>query len=222
MSFCEELMNPIEIKNERVLKILDKAVEMVKNGIQDSYKLHGKNEESHRWVSREYLDYVLSLGRKHDGFPVSSKSWNLGQTRAVDVKDLEDYQRVSQLKEELIAELGVRYNALFSVYPPGGYISWHNNQNAPGYNVLLTWSETGEGYWEHLDPITKEIVRIDDVPGWQCKYGYYGSYEEGEDKVLYHAAATDCLRITIAFVFNKEEGGKYMSELMIEDLESNF
>ena len=68
----------------------------------------------------------------------------------------------------------------------------------------------------------KQMVRIDDVPGWQCKYGYYGSYIEGKEKVLYHAAATNCWRMTIAFVFNKEEGGRKMSEMLVEDLQSNF
>jgi hypothetical protein len=129
-------------------------------------------------------------------------------------------ERINNFKANLITELGVRYNALFAIYPPGGYISWHNNQNAPGYNVLLTWSENGDGYWEHLDPKTNKIERINDVPGWQCKYGYYGTYEEGMDNVLYHAAATNCWRATIAFVFDKNEGGRMMSEMLIEEISS--
>lgn len=222
MSFCEELMNPIDINNDRVLDILEKARKLIEDGVYESYKLNAASEDAERWVNREYLDYIIDLGKKHDGFPVSSKSYNMGNEPATRVKKQEHYERVQNLKTELIAELGVRYNALFSIYPPGGYISWHNNQNAPGYNVLLTWSENGDGYWEHLDPVTNEVVRIDDVPGWQCKYGYYGSYIEGKEKVLYHAAATNCWRMTIAFVFNAEEGGKQMSEMMVEDLQSNF
>lgn len=222
MTYCEELMNPIEINNERVLAVLEKASKLIEDEVYNSWKLNAAKEDAERWVNREYLDYVMGLGKKHDGFPASSKSYNMGNDPASKVKNQKHYDRVQSIKRELITELGVRYNALFSIYPPGGYISWHNNQNAPGYNVLLTWSENGDGYWEHLDPIKNEVVRIDDVPGWQCKYGYYGSYIEGMDKVLYHAAATNCWRMTIAFVFNAEEGGKYMSEMMVEDLQSNF
>lgn len=222
MTFCEELMNPVEINNERVLEVLDKATKLIHDEAYKSFKLNAPSEDADRWVNREYLDYILGLGKKHDGFPASSKSYNLLQAAAKDVKSEKHFDMVQGLKRELVTELGVRYNALFSIYPPGGYISWHNNQNAPGYNVLLTWSENGDGYWEHLDPVTNEVVRIDDVPGWQCKYGYYGSYIEGKEKVLYHAAATNCWRMTIAFVFNKEESGREMSEMLIEDLQSNF
>ena len=37
-------------------------------------------------------------------------------------------------------------------YPKDGYIAWHNNWNVPGYNVLFTYTETGNGYWRHINP----------------------------------------------------------------------
>lgn len=221
MSFCEELMNPIQINNPRVLEILKDGVSIIEDGIYDVYPLPAKNEKMENWVGKEYLDYILTLEEKHDGYPKSSKSWNFCKGMPEHFKDYKekDYDRIEKFKTDLVAELGARHNALYAIYPPGGYISWHNNQNAPGYNVLLTWSETGDGYWQHMDPKTKEVITIKDQKGWQCKYGYYGSYAE-PDNVLYHCAATNCWRMTIAFVFNKDETGRMMSEMMVEDLQS--
>ena len=61
---------------------------------------------------------------------------------------------------------------------------------------------------------------IKDVPGWQCKYSYYGSYDDGLDKVLYHCAHTNCLRVTFAFVFNRDVTGRRMAEMLIEEIET--
>ena len=130
---------------------------------------------------------------------------------------------ITGMPEELVNEvcmfLGAHRKALSMVYPPGGFIGWHNNANAGGYNIIFTWSEKGDGQWEHIDPITKEHVVIPDVEGWQCKYGYYGTYDE-YDKILYHAARTNCLRSTIAFVFNSDETGKRMAEHVVEEIQT--
>lgn len=219
MSFFEKRMNPIEINNPRVLEILKSGVEIVDNKDYDIFPLPAKNENMENWVGDSYLKYIIDLKEKHDGYPKSSKSWNFCKVHHQHIKDMEGYERIENFKTDLVAELGVRHNALFAIYPPGGYISWHNNQNAPGYNVLLTWSENGDGYWKHLDPETKEVVTIQDKAGWQCKYGYYGSYSE-PNNLLYHCAATNCWRITIAFVFNSDDTGRMMAEMMVEDLQS--
>ena len=56
------------------------------------------------------------------------------------------------LDNELGSLLGIRFCALKMWYPKDGYIAWHNNWNVPGYNVLFTYTETGNGYWRHINP----------------------------------------------------------------------
>ena len=73
------------------------------------------------------------------------------------------------MNQDLIEWLGVRHNALTAIYPPGGYISWHNNANASAYNLIFTWSESANGQFNYVDPSTKEVVVMRDVEGWQCK-----------------------------------------------------
>ena len=86
------------------------------------------------------------------------------------------------------------------IYPASGYMSWHTNANDSGYNVLLTWSENGNGFFRYQDPITKEIVTMQDKPGWNCKVGYFGKHTE-PDKVFWHCCSTDELRISLAWIF---------------------
>ena len=109
-------------------------------------------------------------------------------------------------------------NALCTVYPPEGFISWHNNANASAYNLIFTWSETGDGYWKHIDPHTGEQVLVKDVPSWQCKAFFFGGYEDDPKDLVYHMASTDCWRMTISYIFDRHH--KQFWQDIIEEIET--
>ena len=83
---------------------------------------------------------------------------------------------------------------------------------------MFTWSETGDGWFDYWDIEKKERVRVPDVEGWQCKMGYFGSYDQ-PDRLCWHAASTDCLRITCAYVFAEAET---IWQDVIDDIEENW
>jgi len=89
--------------------------------------------------------------------------------------------------------------ALASYYPTGGHIGWHTNSNFLGYNILLTYSETGDSFFEYVNS-EGNVTRIDDPVGWSYKITEWG---KGADKV-WHRARAQCNRITITF-FSKDE-----------------
>lgn len=167
---------------------------------------HSRNVDAKEFVSLEYLDKLEKKG--HEGFPEYLKGYGGLQL------DMENelfrlkpagmvYRDEScKLSEKLMTMLSARRNSLCTIYPPGGFISWHHNANAPGYNIIFTYSENGNGWWKHKDPKTGEIVHIQDDPGWNCKMGYFGHKKEDH---FYHAAYTDCLRITCAYIFSEAE-----------------
>ena len=127
------------------------------------------------------------------------------------------------LDNELGAMLSIRFSALKMFYPKDGYIAWHNNWNVPGYNILFTYSETGNGYWRHINPtgskgkinkpVEKNLVHIPDVPGWHMKTGYYGKKEE-EDKIMWHSAYSGEPRMTLGYVVKDEN----LWKMMVEDI----
>lgn len=224
MDFHKEAVNTAVIRNKELLEILNRHLEVAKKvDIEKILDPEAKEKGREEWVSKDYLDKVVYDFRDHDGYPKMLYGFELAADkfnyRDINTQSeiMQEYEKVS---DELTSFLGVHRRALSCVYPPGGFISWHNNANASGYNVIFTWSENGDGQWEHIDPITKEHVVIKDVPGWQCKYSYYGSYDDGLDKVLYHCAHTNCLRMTFAFVFNRDETGRRMAEMLIEEIET--
>jgi hypothetical protein len=221
IDFCKDFMNPIFIKNEEFLDILGRCSDLLHSDLVKNIKIQHNDCHYDDYTSDEYLKEVVDMGRSHAGFPKVSKSFlvSVGRfsTGNYDT-DLKLTKVINELNLELLSFLGVRHNALFMIYPPGGFIDWHNNANAPGYNVLLTYSEEGKGEWNHIDRSGEKIV-IPDIKGWQCKYGYYGPYDEPEN-LVYHCAKTDCWRMTVAFVYNSDEEGRMMAELMLEDISS--
>lgn len=105
--------------------------------------------------------------------------------------------RINQLDGILKTYVGAQRAALKMYYPPEGFIDWHNNSNAFGYNILFTYSETGDGAFLYQHPITKEIVQMTDKKGWSAKVG---CYDRADGQPLWHAAYTRCRRLNWAYV----------------------
>ena len=179
------------------------------------------------YTGDEYFQKIYDMGKSHNGFPevIVSHSFGIGQLRFEnDAGNSNIIPEVSEKQQSFLTNIQTTFNlkrpALFAVYPPGGYISWHNNANAAAYNFIFTWSETGDGYWKHWDNKEKKMIKIPDVKGWQCKAGYFGSYNDPPEKLVYHTAKTNCLRMTIAFVLDKREISQGMQEWVIEDIQA--
>lgn len=178
------------------------------------------------YTGNEYFKKIFNMGEKHGGFPEILAGYSFGSFVQLD-KNSEDYDmnlakvlgKSSDFLSKIQTTFNLKRNALFSLYPPGGYISWHNNANASAYNFIFTWSETGDGYWQHYDMKEQKHVVIPDVKGWQCKAGYFGAYADGKDKLVYHTARTrNSIRMTIAFVLDRSEMSSGLQNWVIEDI----
>lgn len=188
--------------NENLLQILEEFREL----FIDKYDIPNmmqpiRGTDRSKFISDEYLE---SIQKGHDGSPETAISYCLKPDH--DKTYSQDYRKAYlSLDKRLKTELGVQTCALSQYYPPGGFIAWHTNENAAAFNLLFTWSETGDGYFEWVDPVTKDHFRMKDKVGWTCKAGYFGSSEE-KDKIIYHCASTDSRRITLSYTLgnNKE------------------
>jgi hypothetical protein len=154
------------------------------------------------FVSTEFRDIIIDKGRDHDGYPDSARSWPLKPEHYFG-DDVVGYNRdYYDLESRMRILLGIHQCALSHLYPPKGYISWHNNANAPAYNLIFTWSETGDGWFKYMDKYGREFT-IKDKKGWSLKAGYFGTYDEG--RVCYHAAHTECWRMTQSYIVTRHE-----------------
>lgn len=202
-------MKTIELRNKQLISILNTYIEGFL-GVDRSTFPYGNKELTPEYAcGGEYLLHMQS--KKVTGFP--EKTYGVDLHQYVPPTLAKPLQR---LDTELMSWSGSRSNAVKMVYPQGGYMGWHHNANAPGFNILLSWSERGLGYFRYQDPITKEIVTIDDKPGWTCKVGYYGSFTEPEKMYWHCASAEHEERVTLGYIIPHE--GMWAN--MCEDIET--
>jgi len=224
-------MRDIKINNQEVLDILndykDWLIPKYYNGdIDRDLDLKCKEHIREDWISDDYLQSIIAKDRGHDGYPPSMRSYTgtMPDSGREFKKESVPYRdKTLEMNTKLMQQLSARKNSLATLYPPGGWIAWHNNANVPGYNVLFSWSETGDGWFDYWDLEKKERVHMPDVKGWQCKMGYFGSYDEPE-RLCYHAASTECLRISVAYVFAApfQVSGEGIWQDVIDDIEENW
>lgn len=208
-------MQSIQLKNPELQVILDQFLTVLLQS--DRTQLPYQNGKQYDpAITAEYAcgeEYMLHMqGKKVDGFPEKTLGVDFGQ-----YKPPQESLRKAlwKLDKDLLNWSGSRNNAVKMLYPKGGYMGWHHNANAPGYNILLSWSKEGTGFFRYQDPITKEIITMHDTPGWTCKVGYYGNFKE-LDKIYWHCASAEHEeRLTLGYVIPHE--GMWTS--MCEDIQ---
>ena len=208
--------------SEKTQSSLKTKIEWPKN----KYFSEGRPEYA---TSRELLMSIDADA--HVGFPLDlyGIDLNYDTMKKMTVKaDPQFYEEIRQVNESVDDKLrnflGARYASLKAYYPKQGYIDWHTNWNAAGYNIIFTYSKSGDGYWRHIDPEKskthkpdpEKLVHIADQPGWHCKVGYYGTKAE-TDKLVWHCAYTNEPRLTMGYVIY--DHGIWQS--MVEEIEGN-
>ena len=215
-------MLDIPINNPEILQSLNKFLWFYdeRNKEISKCRLWCNSKEREHYTGDKHRDSIMSRGSIHNGFPENGNYYSFrtdheNSSKALTTKVIENY---TKFNEELQVKLCTRGNGLCAMYPPKGFISWHNNANASAYNLIFTWSETGDGYFKYIDGYTGKEITIQDRKGWQCKAGYFGAYDEEPEKLLYHSASTDCWRITVAYLFNRKEISIGLQEDVIEEI----
>jgi hypothetical protein len=222
-------MEDIPVKNKELLGILERYRKFMRDPLfeKNMHRVcqHEKDNRSF-WVGERHLKDIVNQGHRHEGFPETIYGYEVSVHRKnheffdkhADHKYRKDAtSELASLNNQMMSFLGTRHNALTAVYPPGGFISWHNNANAAAYNLIFSWSENGSGRFKYVDPVSKEVVEMEDHEGWQCKAAYFGRYDEPEH-LFYHAAETDCWRITVSFTFNTDQASLEFREDVLEDI----
>jgi hypothetical protein len=176
------------------------------------------------------LDYLQAIDhQRHLGYSIDWYGIDLNYSVLKNYSALVDpslfdevREKDQQLDNNLQYALGAKYCTLKAFYPEDGFIGWHTNWDAPGYNIIFTYSGHGNGYWRHIDstgarqlrPESSRMVQIADVPGWHCKVGYFGTKSE-LDRIVWHCAYTKESRLTVSYVVPD----KAIWENMVEDIQ---
>lgn len=203
-------MNNIEIKNRDLINLLNDYSSWFENVDKSLIKVQGEKDENEYFTSNEYLETIDK--KNHEGFPEKTHGIDLV---FCDSTNDEIRKRIRQVDLDFNSVLGSKHCAVKMYYPEGGYMGWHNNHNAHGYNILFSYTKNGKGFFRFQDTTVPTKITIDDRPGWTAKVGYYGSNNE-PDKLFWHCARAYEDRLTLGFVIPNEDFWK----MMIEDIES--
>lgn len=161
-------------------------------------------------VTDEYLKDALTKPAEAYGFPRLAYAIPFNSTdRLTPPPDKDPVFQFPELGPFLLQTcdvfrrvVGAQERALAAFYPPGGYLAWHHNGNAPGYNILLSYSQNGGGTFNFMKQ-DGTIVKYKDEPGWNAKAGYYGNIFENEP-LFWHMTKTNEPRLTIALAMRNE------------------
>jgi hypothetical protein len=164
-------------------------------------------------TSEEYLQKAIAANPLDYGFPRHSWGLELVQDKSF-IEDSELIDVSQKVNDKLMNFFGARFNALQMYYPAGGYIGWHTNCNAKGYNIVMSCNPGADGYFVHYDHNEKKYNYFYDKAGWNIKAGYFGSDLEPE-KMYWHAAKTNTPRVTLSYIIDN----KNMWMDMMDDIE---
>ena len=203
----EKFFHPeiVNITNPDILNNLNKIKDSILQAEIKGEPSLGEPYDETNCLSDKFCDDLVAQGSKHSGYPPPGTEWVysvLQETNTIRMSN-ETYEFFHESHIELQYQITCNHQALIGYYPPQGFIGWHNNANAGGYVVLFTWSETGEGHFLYRDENNK-TVKVPDKPGWCAKMLYFPHHHETEKQKFYHAAYTDCRRISLGFRFLDE------------------
>ena len=84
-------------------------------------------------------------------------------------------------------------NKLAMYYQPGDFIGWHTNSVNVGYNLILTYSESGESYFQ------TRTQTLNDPIGWSYKTNEFTGASD------WHRAVALDNRITLSYLYDTQE-----------------
>ena len=83
------------------------------------------------------------------------------------------------------------------IYPPGGYMSWHNNRKRPGVRVYCVWSDKGGSEFKYW--LDDEVKCIKEKKGWNINLF---RVENPPMKFWHSVNSKDTYRVSIGFRIN--------------------
>ena len=191
-----------------MLNMLNQISDEVRPQVSSRDKILWSPEDA-RIAGEKYLDPKYLKKHMNDpnhvGYPVE----NYGIPLSNDADEgfpnrgpdpLESVQKF--VRSKFVHQLGATSDALFLYYPPGGFVGWHTNQNNSGYQIVFSWSESGDGYFQVYDKEKQDIIRYYDKPGWNCRHQLFG---QEEHEHCWHSAYTKCPKITVCVLFRWRE-----------------
>lgn len=213
----------VTITNKNILEKLDSLIDTFYSIYQKEQvsRVHSSprvpSDKPTEWyMSEECLDLYYKSSDSHDGMP---QDWRAVPMSRLLEKDKRFVTLNNEWRYDFTKEIGAHTSALMNFYPEDGLTGWHTNWDANAYQVLLTWSKNGDGYFKYRTN-EGEIVTINDTPGWSCRHYYFGRRDEPEHH-CWHGCYTKGERFTLAYKFCNDSK-KSVNDKLAQEIRDDF
>ena len=174
------MLHNVTVRNQKIVDVLDHTITLDLNDNRVSRTINFDAEDydtiKNYATSRTYLNEKL---KSNNGKIEYNSTLLIGETEG-------GTYLINHLKELL------NFNSYYTAgYYPKGFVGWHNDTDIFGYYIMLTYSESGNGFFRYL--LGSNIITISDDKGWMARYVEIG---RSEKDVLWHCAMANCPRYT--------------------------
>jgi hypothetical protein len=198
----------IQLRNKQTINLLNSFVDefysirdrFLNDGYEFPREKHVGFDESklEEYCSSDMLfNKHLPNWKKHSGFPK--------EHTAIPIKQLaekhSDYwlNFVDKWREQYANRIGANQPTLTNYYSDYGLVGWHTNYASAGFQIVLSWSEKGNGAFYHYDAHKNKIVELKDKPGWQARWYMFAPKTDDPKDHCWHAMWTRCDRFTLCY-----------------------
>lgn len=178
----------LDVQNEKVAKILHNAAMMDLKG-DNKIKSRGLDPNEYDIISQYAVSRSYLNKRLESDFPNIEYATNLiigeapgGKFLLDNLKTLLDYDRYYT-----------------SGYDPKGFVGWHSDTDIFGYYIMLTYNESGDGFFRYLSGTN--IITLQDNRGWMVRMMTLGDRKEN---AVWHCALSNSPRFTFLLHFDDE------------------
>lgn len=165
-----------------------------------------------RQVDEEALHEILRAERDVHGISRDRSISNVIAFNARNLADAVHSAEVARLRAVVDEEVRRRVREVFEDgaglavapsghfwYPPGSWMGWHTNSQAPGWRLYVSHAEEpGRSFFRWRHPRTHEIVTSRDA-AWDVRL-----FRVSRERPLWHAVLSDTHRFSLGYVVFRE------------------
>jgi hypothetical protein len=194
------MFNKIKINNDKMIRLFEESSHaFLKNLLPKRTDLQASFK-----VSPEALILVKQLPSHQNQTNIYYHGFKDITTSIVNWFDINRFPEFKNCMEEVMSARFKHYGMSgFQHYPPGGYMGWHTNRNAPGWRLYINWvREPGKSFFRYQEPISGQIV-TDWDSGMDCRLFRVGDPAKQEHD-LWHCVYSETDRISVGYTITDD------------------
>ena len=166
------------------------------------------NEKSVQVTSEAALQEILHAGNNIHGISKQPEISNVIAFNTKNVSNAVTSKEITHRRQQIDMLVNEKLRQSFDIkkswgarcsghfwYPPGGYMGWHTNSEAPGWRLYITHTDEPEkSFFRYRHPDTEQIITSMDSE-WDVRMFFVS-----HDRPLWHTVYSDTNRFSLGYI----------------------